>query len=467
MVFGLMAGVQTKELLDRLRLGRERADASGRPVLISVAQPGPQDRTAFSIFGARGVQNTYRSFWARPSGDFWLVGIGTATAISVNGERPIDEARRAHRSLFESAVISDPGIRGVGPLFFGGFRFDPQAPRSDLWKDFPGGLLVLPKFLFTFSAGSSWLTINVIMKPGADPEEEAEAALAELGHWLNGAHVPSEAHPALQVFQTPSNEWEQWVRQSLQAIENGQLTKVVLARKMTLQAEKEFSTEAALSCLSSAYPDCSVFAMDNGASTFVGASPESIVHLDKGILSLSCLAGSIARGATSEQDQQFAVQLLASAKDRREHDAVVAMIAETLSRACNDIHWDATPQVVKLRTVQHLATFFRGHPKEPHDILALVELLHPTPAVAGVPTPKAMETIRRLEGDRGWYAAPVGWLDNHGEGEFDVAIRSAVVCGKQATLFAGSGIVQGSEPDLEFKETELKFQPMLAALRGF
>ncbi len=467
MVFGLMSGVHTKELLDHLRLGGEKADALGRPVLVSIAQPGPEDGTALSIFGARGHQNIYRSFWARPSREFWLVGIGTATAITVNDERPIDEARRAHRSLLESAVVSGPGIQGVGPLFFGGFRFDPSAVRSELWRDSPGGLLVLPKFLFTFSGGSRWLTTNVMMRPRADPEEEAEAALAELGQWLNGAHVPREVLPVLQVFQSPWNEWEQWVRQSLQAIENGHLTKVVLARKMTLQADDEFSLEAALSCLSSAYPDCSVFAMDNGASSFVGASPESIVHLNKGILSVSCLAGSIARGATSEQDQQLAAQLLASAKDRREHDAVVAMIAETLSRACDDIHWDATPQVVKLRTVQHLATFFTGRPKAPNDILALVEMLHPTPAVAGVPTPKAMETIRRLEGDRGWYAGPVGWLDNHGEGEFNVAIRSALIRGKQATLFAGSGIVGGSEPDMEFKETEMKFQPMLAALRGF
>jgi menaquinone-specific isochorismate synthase len=342
-----------------------------------------------------------------------------------------------------------------------------MAVRSNLWKEFPDGLLVLPKFLFTFSGDSRWLTTNLMMSPGADPEEEAEIALAELGKLLNGRHGPVGENLVHLTSQTPWNEWEQWVRQSLRTIEHGQLAKVVLARKMTLEAEDEFFVEAALSCLCSAYPDCSIFAMDNGSSSFVGASPESIVHLDRGILNLSCLAGSMARGATSDQDQQLAAQLLASAKDRREHDVVVAMISEILSRACDDIHWNSIPQVVKLPTVQHLATFFTGRPKEPHDIFAMLEMLHPTPAVAGVPTPKAMETIRRLEGDRGWYAGPVGWIDNHGEGEFNIAIRSALVRGKQATLFAGSGIVEGSEPDMEFKETELKFQPMLAALRGF
>ena len=435
-----------------------------RPVLVSVTQPAPEEWTPLGTFEAARHPTAYRTFWARPSQDFWLVGIGSATALAAKNQRPFDKVRQAYRSLLDGAVIDGSQIRGVGPVFMGGFRFDSQTPQSALWSEFPDGLLVLPRFLFTSSAGGRWLTINVIMQPETDWRAAAESVVTDLETLATGPSSNTGPLPIRDGHQTPPEEWTQWVQQALRAIEDDQLTKVVLARKMTLYGEENFSIETILDQLCRSSPECSIFAVGNGDSSFVGATPEVLVNLDRGTLSLSCLAGTIARGDTPEADQWLAQDLLVSAKEQHEHATVVAMVATVLETLCENIQWDTAPRVIKLPAVQHLATSFSGRPKASTDLFQLVESLHPTPAVGGVPTQQALDIIHRLEGDRGWYAAPVGWLDHNGEGEFNLAIRSALISGNQATLWAGSGIVKGSDPHRELKETDLKFQTLLSAL---
>lgn len=377
----------------------------------------------------------------------------------------MDQVRRAHRALLEWAVVEGPAARGAGPVCAGGFRFDPAAPRSGLWSAFSDGLLVLPRLVVTRSARDCWLTVNVLVRRETDPAGAAAEALAELTALMEGRPVPASQPPVDQETEEPAPEWASGVRRALAAIAGGEMSKVVLARRRNLYARGDFSVEAALDHLAAAYPECAAFAMAVGGAVFLGASPEALVHLNAGVLSLSCLAGSAARGATPEEDEALARELRESAKERREHAAVVAQVTAVLRETCADLGWDATPRLVKLATVQHLATFVTGRPRDSAGILSLVEALHPTPAVGGVPTQRALEVIRALEGDRGWYAGPVGWVDQRGEGEFNVGIRSALLCGGQATLFAGSGIVEGSDPERELRETELKFQPLLNALR--
>ena len=460
----------TDELMALLRQGQDHADAFNRPILVSVAQPAPHGCTPLAAFAAGRRFGSHRAFWARPSEGLWLVGLGSATSLTAHDPRPVEDIRQAYRSSLHKAIISDPGVRGVGPVFMGGFRFDPEAPRSSLWKDFPNGHLVLPKLLFTFSDTHQWLTVNACMQPGADWRAvgdilatELESLLTSISEGMNPSDAPSK--PQVET-QTSTEEWSRWVQQILRAIEAGNLTKVVLARKLGLSSQSEFSRESVLDRLCLSYPECTVFALEADGSSFLGASPEVLVQLKRGVLSLSCLAGSVARGATPEEDQLLTQALLSSAKDQHEHATVVTTVAQALDGVCQELRWDTVPSVLKLRTVQHLATSFSGRLNGQTNILDLVEVLHPTPAVGGVPNQQALGLIRSLEGDRGWYAGPVGWLDHHGEGQFSVAIRSALIQGNQATLFAGSGIVAGSDPDLEKQETELKFQPLLSALGG-
>lgn len=449
-----------------VRQARERALADRRPVLASLARVAPSEADPLRAFSAAGRHGaTYRAFWARPSLGFALAGSGVALTLTAGGTRPVEQLRRACRDVLDGAVVEAPAARGVGPLFLGGFRFDPATPHSVLWSGFPDGLLVLPRILVSRSQERCWFTLNALVDGETDPPAVVDETLAELAVLTGGERAAFRQPPVDREAEEPTEEWASGVRRALAAIAGGEMTKVVLARRRTLYARGGFSVDAAVEHLTAAYPDCATFAVDLGAAVFLGASPEALVHLDAGVLSLSCLAGSAPRGATRGEDEMLARGLLASAKERREHAAVVAQVTAALGQTCADLSWDATPRVVKLATVQHLATLVTGRPRDSADILSLVEALHPTPAVGGVPTERALEVIRSQEGDRGWYAAPVGWVDHRGEGEFNVGIRSALLRGDEATLFAGSGIVEGSEPERELGETELKFQPLLRALR--
>jgi menaquinone-specific isochorismate synthase len=181
---------------------------------------------------------------------------------------------------------------------------------------------------------------------------------------------------------------------------------------------------------------------------------------------VTCLAGSAAVGSTPEATAELGKELLASAKDLREHEIVVESTIEALRTTCSEVtRVTGTPRLRQARSVQHLETPLTAAAHPEADVLQLAGLLHPTPAVGGFPTAPALELIRELEMfDRGWYAGPVGWVDLDGSGEFSVAIRSALLQGRTATAYAGCGIVANSDPAAEFVETELKLRPMLAAL---
>ena len=208
-----------------------------------------------------------------------------------------------------------------------------------------------------------------------------------------------------------------------------------------------------------------MFAVARGDECFLGASPERLVRLRHSNVRATCLAGSIARGATPEQDRQLGEDLLASDKDRAEHAFVVRAICDELVELCDGRISTGPLSLMKLRNIQHLFTPIVGRVESGRNILDLVERLHPTPAMGGTPREPALEMIRRYEGmDRGWYAAPVGWMDARGEGEFAVAIRSALLRGSAAALFAGCGIVVGSDPEREYAESCLKLRPMLSVL---
>ena len=443
--------------------GHRRAASLGRAVLVSVAWPlqTPPDPLAFFAAAKRW---DIRSFWARPNDGFWMVGSGAAAVLQANGKRPIETVQQSIASLLDSAIIQGAGRRGIGPVFTGGVRFDSLADRHPLWAGFPDTGLVLPRLLLTISGNEAWLTANLLVSPETDPRQETDQATTMIEALTSGGFQAEPQPRTLLDSADGYSLWKEWLEQALRLIEDGGLSKVVLARRRNLLGDGDFSPLAALNRLVDSYPQCTVFAVDNGVSTFLGATPEELVRLQKGALALSCLAGTAPRGNTPEEDERLGRELLASGKERREHQAVVSMLAEALSSACSQIHWNPEPEIARLQNVQHLMTSFQGHLGSNRDILDIVQLLHPTPALGGTPTGAALELIRRLEGDRGWYAAPLGWLDHEGDGEFSVAIRSALLQGDQATLFAGSGIVEGSDVQREFEETELKFQPLLKAL---
>lgn len=258
--------------------------------------------------------------------------------------------------------------------------------------------------------------------------------------------------------------WQADVASAAQAVRRSDLEKVVLARAVELEAPRPFNAGRALRHLAAHYDGCYIFAIAHAGQCFLGATPEQLIKLTNGELRGMSLAGSIRRGKTPEEDRQLGEALLTSEKDRSEHTVVVRGMVEALYDASVNLTVGETT-LLKLSNIQHLYTPLIGELADGHTLLDLVARLHPTPAVGGRPRQEALALIRACEQlDRGWYAGPVGWVNHRGDGEFAVALRSALLADNRATLFAGCGIMADSNPEREYAESSLKLKPMLVAL---
>jgi len=251
------------------------------------------------------------------------------------------------------------------------------------------------------------------------------------------------------------------------AITAGTLDKVVLARVCEVRLDETIDAAAPLATLDTQYGDSYRFLFEpRPHHAFLGATPELLVSVAGRAVTTMALAGSAARGQTPDEDEALAVALLASAKDRHEHQLVVDAVRAHLAEAAGELTAPAAPVVLRLRNIQHLLTPIAGRLRRPGEgALRLARRLHPTPAMGGVPPERALAFLRDAEPTpRGWYAAPIGWIDGALDGVFAVGIRSAVTQHDRAWLYAGAGIVAGSSPEREWAETALKFRPMLGAL---
>ena len=460
---------------------RARARQSGIGVLVSVAERvGMLDplEALESLVGsstAREVAGATpdRMYWTRPADAFALAGFGAVVTFGHRGPDRFTEIDREWTTLRDGAVVDDPsgGAPGVGPLLMGGFSFEPAGPRSERWRGFPAARLVLPRILLTVGEGAAWLTLNLLVAPNGDADVDPAALLALRARIIDAPPArrnPAPTAPAalISADARPTTAWRGAVEAAVAAIRADALEKVVLAREVRIAAPGDFDIATVLRELRTAHQASYVFGCWHGGSAFVGASPELLVSVDAGEVHASSLAGSVGRGGTAADDAALARDLLASAKDRVEHEIVRRALCDGLSRLCDDVVADAEPSLLSLPQVHHLYTDVRARLRDGHTLLELVARLHPTPAVGGEPREAALDFIREHEGlDRGWYAAPVGWLQRD-RGQFAVALRSALVRGNEAALFAGCGIVGDSDADAEYAESLLKLRPMEMALAG-
>lgn len=377
-----------------------------------------------------------------------LVAWGESARIVVNGRERFSRAQRWWSAVVRAAQVVDPLSRpGSGIVAFASFAFEPG--RS---------VLVVPRVVIGRSENVSWVTtIRLADEPEFDPIAE-----------LDSLRWPVSA-PEQVVFGEGTRDTKSWQRSVAEAVERimrGELDKVVLARDVVAQAKNPLDPRFLMSQLSERYPECWTFLVDG----LVGATPELLVRRRGDLVTSRVLAGTIRRGASSEADQDLASALLASDKEQEEHEYAVASVAAALSAHCTDLDVPDSPRVLRLANVQHLATDVAGRIADDVPVLALAASLHPTAAVCGTPTERAANVIRSLEGmDRSRYAGPVGWIDARGDGELGIALR----CGqidqsdpRRIQLFAGCGIVAGSDPVSELAETNAKLEPMRQALLG-
>jgi isochorismate synthase len=459
--------------------GRLQARRTRRPVLVSMVEPVPPlelldalQRAAAPDYAAPEHTAVDRFYWERPEQGIALAGAGAAVTLAPGGEQRFATVDRAWRRLAAEALVEDAsdGAPMTGPLLAGGFAFEPDGPRTDRWRGFPASLMLLPRLQLTVVDGRTWLTTNILLR--ADGQSEVEpSTLRRLRAVLLGERGEAPAPPrpaALAGEETdvpPAPAWERSVGEAVAAIRAGALEKVVLAREVRARADHPFDVTEAVRRLRAAYPSCFVFALWRGGRAFVGASPERLVRLERGDVRATCLAGSIGRGPNPEADRRQGERLLASAKDRHEHALVADALRDGLAELCDDVRAPAEPALLTVSNVHHLYTPLRARLRDGRGLLDLVARLHPTPAVGGTPREAALRFLRAHEVlDRGWYAAPIGWLGRDGDGEFAVALRSALVDGGEASLFAGCGVMADSEPAEEYAESALKLRAMEAAL---
>jgi menaquinone-specific isochorismate synthase len=386
--------------------------------------------------------------WQR--GAAGVAGRGEALRITLQGGLADPGAsERVAAVLGAIAVDDEVGRAGCGPVAIGALPFERSAPAT----------LVVPAILAGRAAdGTSWITS---VGPAGSEVRRSEEAVEAMGAL---AVLPEMNPPDSFSLASgrPHAEWCALVGHAVAAIRAGRFDKVVLAREVLVEANRQLIAVDVLRRLHALYPSCILFAADG----FLGASPELLISRTGPEIASHPLAGTIAHSGDPEADGRAAAGLLASAKERHEHRLVVDAVAAALRPVCDRLDVPETPSIVSLRNVSHLGTLLCGHlAGDPASALDLVAALHPTPAVSGAPNEEALAYLREVEGfDRGRYAGPVGWQDRNGDGAWAVGIRSAELRGHRARLFAGVGVVADSDPAAELAETQLKLQALLAAV---
>ncbi len=386
-------------------------------------------------------------------------GLGIADEAVWNAPVAFDDVlRRLHDTL----NVSSNGLR-----YYGGFRFaGAGAPDSD-WSLFGVSRFVVPRFELRTGPAGSQLSFHF---------KAAEMASGLMAEWVErlGAMTFDAREwediipPPLSRADAPDRAgWERNVLTALDDFETGALEKIVLARKATFGFGGHLDPITLMHRLKSATPECFHFCyMPTSELAFVGASPERLYRREGRQVETEAVAGTRMRASEPAEDERLGRLLLQSEKDQREHAFVREGIRETLQPLCETFAMDESPSLLKLARGQHLYTAVQGRLREGVGDADILAALHPTPALGGSPTAKALERITALEPfDRGWYAAPVGWVSRDAA-EFAVAIRSGLVQPERLSLFSGAGIVRGSTPDNEWEEIELKIRDFIKVLTG-
>jgi len=404
------------------------------------------------LIGAAGADGV---LWRHEG--FGLAGRGVAMRIELAGGLADRAAvARVAASLAEIEPSGDVTGPGTGAVALGALPFLREAP----------GVLIVPRVLIGRRDDEAWLTTITAASDASSAMELAETMISDaLGGYTDNRPPPSE-FTLTSVMD--HGAWSKLVSDAIARIGDGAFGKVVLSRQVAVRANRPFVTSDVLSRLSTLYPTCVIFRMDD----FLGASPELLIERRGARVVTHPLAGTIGRSGDLVTDEALVAGLLASPKQRREHAFVIDDLRRTLGPVCDCLEVPDKPTVLELRNVTHLATEMSGvllpasdRPGQVPTALDLVARVHPTPAIGGTPTDAAVAYIREVEGyDRGRYSGPVGWVDAHGDGSWVIGLRSAEVTGDRGTLYAGVGLVAGSRPGSELEETQLKLQALLAAM---
>lgn len=454
--------------LHRAQRRARRSRAGEVLATFTVALPAAVDPTAV-VAASRRDGESWFALEQPDSQRSALATLGCVAALEASGPERFARVAARWRALARE-VLADPpeGPRGSGPVAVGGFAFARGGGGSPHWAAFAPASLHVPQVALARRGGEVRMTLAALVRPDDDPAELAEALEAR-AESLRQAPLPlldpDPTTPSRVVGSMPPEHYEHAVARAVERIRAGELDKIVLAREVQVRAGRPHDPAALLGVLREAFHECHVFAVGRGEQVFLAASPELLVRREGLRAGTLALAGSTRRSADPALDAHLGEQLMRSAKDREEQEIVVRRIVSALRPLSVWVTPAGEPVLVSIANIQHLATPIRAQLREPISVIELAGALHPTPAVGGEPLETAGPLIPALEGlDRGWYAGPVGWVDEHEDGEFCVALRCALLDGAVARCYAGVGVVRDSDPAAELAETEVKLQALLPIL---
>lgn len=453
-----------ERIADRIATLRTRAAMGGGPWFITVTAPAAPGDDPLAVLASG--DDPHLAYWEQPDLGLAIGAVGIAHRLEFGADhtrfRRAAAALRAMRSV--TAQVALEGAERAA-LLVGGFSF---FERSE-WAAFPSGRLTLPELaLIRRPASAVWMAAAAI-DADTDPDALAARLVVRIEAAQNGTRRPvapaQPDHRRAAAVDMREPAYLKAVGAALGAIEEGTLSKVVVARRLTVDHTPDLG--GFLAGLRDRYPSCATFAFRSAERVFCGATPERLVRLDGVSVSTAAVAGTAPRGSDETQDEVIADRLRHDPKELAEHRFVIEDIQRRLGEARVAIDPQAETRVMRLPGIQHLYTPLGGTAPVGTNVLDMVGAMHPTPAVAGLPGDTALEWIAAHEPvERGWYAGPVGYCDLAGNGEFRVALRCALIDPTSVTLYAGAGIVAGSLPERELEETGLKLGALLAPLLG-
>ncbi len=410
-----------------------------------------------------------RSFYfERPKDDFLIIGIDEILTISENGEgrfaitdRKVKEWKNNFVNNWETIPLKKI------PLFLGAMKFTPEH-NDDIWNDFNDSTWFVPEVMLLSQSNEQFLFFNFIYSKGTSQKSILNKFQNKIEKIFtskkeNANHIPAKITNIEGGSPKDKKKWKNLVSEGIQKIRETQLEKIVFSRKVELKLSKEPDLDYILSNLRASYPECYLFIYHHGKSTFFGATPEKLAEFRDGKIEIEALAGSAPRGLTPEEDIKIENELLKDNKNLIEHDLVITHIKNSISNLTDNVSLDENHKIKKLAVIQHILTKITAAMKEPNMMLNLLKELFPTPAVCGYPKDVSLHLIKKMENyRRGLYSGIIGWFNFNDEGDFAVAIRSALFTNNKLFAFAGCGIVEDSDPESEYKETELKLKTIMS-----
>lgn len=451
----------------RLALRQVCAAAASRCELYTLTLPLP-----IAYDGLPWAAHLPRPFqlWARPDRRQYRIGLGRALHLEAKGEQRFTDIRQRFEQIQAGWRHDNHAHARYRPGAMCAFAFDPADTMSGPWEGIANSLLVIPEVLLDSDRDTAVLSLSCSRLALRNPARQIDQWLGQVALLLDALDSPAPP-PDQALYRARSHpdntDWHRLIARANQDIQAGQLAKVVPARHTRLHASREISSGAVLQQLAQQYPGCHIVGLSLGDKTLVAATPERLATLRDGVVSCDALGGTAARTGDPQHDGRLADQLLQDAKSRHEHALIVTHLRQTLQRFSHDLTIPSTPSIMPLASLQHLWSPLEARCASGTRLLDIVAALHPTPAVAGAPVAAAIEWLQRHESfARGWYTGAIGWLQADGDGDFAVLLRCALVQGRHADLYAGAGIVAGSDSHAELMETELKLAAVIGALNG-